>query len=244
VDVAWALMALCNDLDAPAGALRHRLARRLIASFDAGAATFPHVLGARPGGLRQHVCCFADLVYPIQALARYTAVFGDPDARDVALRCAKEMCARQGPEGQWWWHYDRRSGRVVERYPVYAVHQDAMAPMALFALEDATGSAFDAEIARGLGWLTCARELAGRSLIDESAGLIWRKVARRELGKTSRYLQAIASKLHDELRVPGLDFVFPPGAVDYEDRPYHLGWLLHAWPGTRLARWEAPVPCR
>ena len=35
------------------------------------------------------------------------------------------------PHGQWWWHYDVRDGSVVERYPVYSVHQHAMAPMAL-----------------------------------------------------------------------------------------------------------------
>ena len=34
---------------------------------------------------------------------------------------------------------DVRTGRVIEGYPVYAIHQDAMGPMALFALEDACG---------------------------------------------------------------------------------------------------------
>jgi hypothetical protein len=78
-----------------------------------------------------------------------------------------------------------------------------------------------------------APELGGGSLIDESAGLIWRKVARREPPKLSRFAQAAASRLHPALRAPGLDTLFPPCAVDYEDRPYHLGWLLHAWPAGR-----------
>ena len=72
-------------------------------------------------------------------------------------------------------------------------------------------------------------ELEGGSLIDDGAGLIWRKVARREPGKLSALLQAAASRLHPRLRVPGLDLLFPP-AIDYEDRPYHLGWVLHAFP--------------
>jgi hypothetical protein len=199
---------------------------------------FPHVLGGRAGGFRAHASCFADLVYPIHALGRYAELFGDKEARDVALGCASAICARQGPDGQWWWHYDRRTGAVVERYPVYAVHQDAMAPMALFTLERAAAIDLRSPIARGLAWLARAPELGDGSLIDEGADLIWRKVARREPRKLSRYAQAAASRLHPALRTPGLDILFPPRAVDYEDRPYHLGWLLHAWPAKRAALWN------
>jgi hypothetical protein len=238
VEIAWTLAALCADLDAPVGPLRNRLARRLVASFEPRSGMFPHIIGGRAGGFRGHVCCFADLVYPVQALARYAEVFGDAEARDVALRCALAICARQGPEGQWWWHYDRRSGDVVERYPVYAVHQDAMAPMALFALERAAATDLRSPIARGLGWLAHASELGGGSLIDEGADLIWRKVARREPRKLSRYAQAAASRLYPAFRTPGLDMVFPPCVVDHEDRPYHLGWLLYAWPAPSAARWD------
>jgi hypothetical protein len=236
VEVAWTLAALCADLDTPVGPLRNRLARRLMAAFEPRSGMFPHGLGGQPGGFRSHVCCFADLVYPIHALARYAELFGDAEAQDVALRCALAICARQGPDGQWWWHYDRRTGDVVERYPVYAVHQDAMAPIAFFALERAAD--LRSPIARGLGWLTHAPELGDGSLIDEGADLVWRKVARREPRKLSRYAQATASRLHPAFRTPGLDVLFPPCVVDYEDRPYHLGWLLHAWPAGRAARWD------
>jgi hypothetical protein len=68
--------------------------------------------------------------------------------------------------------------------------------------------------------------------------VIWRKVARREPAKLSRYAQALASGIHPALRMPGLNLIFPPMAVDYEDRPYHLGWFLYAWSPQRLARWD------
>lgn len=238
VEVAWALAALCADVEAPTKTLRTRLANRLIKSFEPRSGMFPHNLGGRAAGFRGHVCCFADLVYPVHALARYAELFDDAEARDVALRGAGAMCARQGSDGQWWWHYDSRTGDIVERYPVYAVHQDAMAPMALFAVEWADTIDVRTAIATGLAWLTHSSELAGGSLIDEDAGLIWRKVARREPRKLSRYVQAAASRLHPAFRTPGLDVLFPPGVVDYEDRPYHLGWLLHAWPAGRAARWD------
>jgi hypothetical protein len=176
------------------------------------------------------VCCFADLVYPIQALSLRAERLEDPAAGGAARRAAELIVRRQGPDGQWWWHYDVRSGDVVEGYPVYAVHQDAMAPMALFAARCATGTDFSDAVHRGLDWLERSPELGGGSLVDEGAALIWRKVARREPGKLSRSLQAAASGLQRGLRVPGLDLIFPPRAIDHEDRPYHLGWLLHAFP--------------
>jgi hypothetical protein len=239
VEVAWALAALCADTDDPAPALRHALARRLIASFEPRSGMFPHRQDERARGMREHVCCFADLVYPVHALALHAALSGDAEAREVAVRCASTICRRQGPQGQWWWHYDRRSGSVVEKYPVYAVHQDAMAPLALFAVERAAGVDLSSSLRAGLAWLAHAPELQGGTLVDTGAGLIWRKVARREPAKLSRYVQAAASRLHPAFRLtPALDALFPACVIDHEDRPYHLGWLLHAWPATRAARWD------
>jgi hypothetical protein len=244
VELSWTLSALSLDGDTSLAELRERVARRLVTAFDARSGIFPHGVGPHGAGLRSHVSCFADLIYPIQALAHYGAVSGDAAVLDVASRCARLTCRRQGPAGQWWWHYDRRTGAIVERYPVYAVHQDAMAPMALFALGEATGADYATPIQSGLGWLAAAPELRGGSLIDDASGLVWRKVARREPGKLSRYAQAVASRVHPGLRVPGLDAAFPPVAIDHEDRPYHLGWLLHAWPPARAARWDAEAAAR
>jgi hypothetical protein len=239
VELAWALAALCADADLPAADLRAALARRLRDTFVEVSGLFPHVAGGARSSLRAHVSCFADLVYPIHALSRYGRLTGDRAALATAVRCAERVAASQGPQGQWWWHYDVRTGRVIEAYPVYAVHQDAMAPLALFALAEASSHEFGEAVARGLAWLDSAPELGGRSLIDVEADLIWRKVARHEPRKLARSLQALASRVHPGLRVPGLDAVFPPGAVDDEDRPYHLGWLLYAWPEARLRRMQA-----
>lgn len=234
VEVAWSLSALSLDPEAPAGNLRDRLAARLrTAAGPAG--TFPHVLGA--GGLRSHVSCFADMVYPIQALSFHAVRTGDAAAKQAAKQGADLICALQGRAGQWWWHYDHRTGRVIEGYPVYAVHQDAMAPMALFAAGEATGTSYDAAVRLGLDWLLHSPELDGGSLIDEKADLVWRKVARREPGKLTRSAQALVSRLDPRWRLPGTDLLFPPVVIDDEDRPYHLGWLLFAFPRSIAAQW-------
>jgi hypothetical protein len=231
VEVAWALTALSlgTESDVTGSDTARQTADRLMASFVPGSGLFRHwPAGARGSRLRGHVACFADLVYPIQALAHYYARTGDARAVTAATGCAERMCALQGEAGQWWWHFDVRTGRVVERYPVYAVHQDAMAPMALFDLQAACGVDHASAVQRGLDWLRHAAEIGG-SLVDLSADLVWRKVARHEPGKLSRTLQASASRLHSGLRVPALEGLLRPGRIDYECRPYHLGWLLYAW---------------
>ena len=237
VELAWSLAAMASGgLEVEDSNLAKRIAARLLSCFNRDSAMFPHWPDKSAGGrFRRHVSCFADLVYPIQALCYYGQATGSGEALDVAGRCAARMCELQGPQGQWWWHYDLRTGQVIERYPVYAVHQDAMAPMALFAVKEACGVDYRGPIQRGLAWLTAPPETE-RLLIDSDAGLIWRKVARSEPAKLSRGVQALASYIHPAMRIGGLDRIFKPGKIDYECRPYHLGWLLYAWPaGTDMA---------
>jgi hypothetical protein len=241
IELSWTLAALSHDVEAPVGDLRERLAERLVGSFREASGVFPHIVGGDNGGLRSHVSCFADMVYPIQALSLYHGLSGDRKALEAASLCAQRICRAQGPAGQWCWHYDLRTGDVIETYPVYAIHQDAMAPMALFALRDAGGPDCRAEVAKGLEWLASPPELEEGSLIDESADIVWRKVGRRESGKISRYAQALASRVHPSVRVPGLDTLLPPGLIDYEDRPYHIGWMLHAWPGLKYGETSEEV---
>jgi hypothetical protein len=235
VETAWALAALTISADAATERLRGQLASRLAGAFDPDSGLFAHAIDARASA-RRHVCCFADQVYPIFALSLRAARDNDRGALTMATECASRICDAQGRDGQWWWHYDHRTGRVLEPFPVYAIHQDAMAPMALFALEQATSRSWTTPVERGLSWLASSPELAGDSLIDRPAGMVWRKVARREPVKAARALQAAAARVHPDLRVPGVDRLFPPGTVDYEDRPYHWGWFLYAWAATPAAR--------
>lgn len=234
IELSWALTALAIGPSEPTDtALAERVANALMASFRWESGLFPHG-PARKGmaALGAHVSNFADFVYPIQALSYYYKASGDTKAAEVACCCAERMCKLQGEDGQWWWHFDVRTGRVVERYPVYSVHQDAMAPMALFAIADACGLDYSESIEKGLRWLANPPEIAGE-LIDTERNVIWRKVARREPCRLVRKLQAAASRLHPAFRMPAVDLVFPPGSVDYESRPYHMGWILHAWPTNR-----------
>ena len=172
------------------------------------------------GALRGHVGSFADQVYPILAMAHFGQVFGMKEALQNSLQCANAICRLQGPLGQWWWHYDSTTGRVVERYPVYSVHQYAMAPMALFAAEDACNADFCEPIYKGLEWIGGANELQ-QSLEDKSASLVWRCI--RPAKSTSNL--ARLSALVGQERTGGTLRIL------HECRPYELGWLLYALAG-------------
>lgn len=90
--------------------------------------------------LRKYVANFADQIYSVQALAFAAIADNHGAARDAADRAAARLVELQGPLGQWWWHYNPRSGDVAQSFPVYAVHQHAMAPMALMAAAAAGGT--------------------------------------------------------------------------------------------------------
>ncbi|GLS30388.1 hypothetical protein [Neomesorhizobium albiziae] len=190
---------------------------------------FPHRLPASSNGkLRAHIGCFADQVYSTQGLARFAVAYQDQAALVAADACGARICQLQGPDGQWWWHYDVRNGTVVEGYPVYSVHQHAMAPMALLDLREAGGVDHMGALVKGLQWLVRHPEVS-EPMICEQDAVIWRKAARREPKKAVRALSAVTTALKPGLHLPGLDRAFPPNQVDHECRPYELGWLLYAW---------------
>jgi hypothetical protein len=169
------------------------------------------------GMIRGRVGSFADQVYPIYAMAHFGHVYGLKEAGEKALQCARAICRLQGPLGQWWWHYDSVTGRVVEQYPVYSVHQHAMGPMALFALQDTFYADFGEHVYRGLEWINGANELR-QDLEDKAAGIVWRCI--RPL-QASSSVARIRTLLGKEQNLSTMEVLF-------ECRPYELGWLLYA----------------
>jgi hypothetical protein len=229
VAAAWALTAAVSaapygdteaTVAAAAGLLREHIGPQGI---------YPHVLPASSQQRwRAHVGSFADQVYPLQALALGARLTGEAWMLRTADRTAERLCDLQGPTGQWWWHYDARDGSVVEAYPVYSVHQHAMAPMVLHDLRECGGADHRTAITSGLSWLRTHPETV-EELVSDRFGLVWRKVGRREPPKAARALGAVTTGVRRGLHLPGIDRLFPAGVIDHECRPYELGWLLYAW---------------
>jgi hypothetical protein len=186
--------------------------------------------------LRRQLGFFDNQVYAIYGGVEYARAFDDGDALAMAERCLDGIVAAQGPLGQWAWHYNTRTGEVVDRYPVYSVHQHGMGPMALHAVAGATGRSVEPALERSLAWIFGDNELR-RPLLDTERGVIWRSIRRRtaaravlqvfkllSLGRLGRLSQRLAAVVNRPERLE----------VDLECRPYELGWLLLActrpWP--------------
>ena len=223
MEVAWLLSGLLHaDVPTLRAAVIAAL-RELESRLDRETLLFRHAAAGAPlrHRLRRWVANFADQVYPLQALAFAALVLGDAERRLLADRCGARMVAAQGPLGQWWWHHDAASGAVAEPYPVLAVHQHSMAPMALRALALAGGRNHAAAAASSRAWLH-SNEL-GIDLVEPASGIIWRGLEREEgtAGRRLRHVRLLAG-------MPGPDPWPPRLRLNREIRPFEWGWLLYA----------------
>jgi hypothetical protein len=179
--------------------------------------------GSVSGMTRGRIGSFADQVYPVYAMTRFSQAYQEESALQMALQCGRGLCEAQGSLGQWWWHYDSLTGRVLEGYPVFSVHQHAMGPMTLFALGDAAHYDFSPWIYRGLKWINADNEL-GFNMEDDSAKVIWR-CQYRPTSQIKTYLRAAFNR-----RGAGTPYQEKKNLkVLFECRPYELGWLLYAF---------------
>jgi hypothetical protein len=230
MEVSWFLTGIANCYLAGCGDLpglseQAAAARKILEGNCGTDGVYGHLNRTKSwsGRLRGRIGTFADQVYPTIAFSRLSQALQDDTARQVALRTAEKMCELQAPLGEWSWHYDSISGRVVSRYPVYSVHQHAMAPMMLFAASDATGCDFSEPIYKGLAWISGNNELH-RNFVEPSLGLVWRSIYLDSMDACAdaalRFLR-VRSGTADARRLK----------VRYECRPYELGWLLYAFAG-------------
>ena len=229
MEVAWyltglAAVCLAGYSDLPGLTEQMAEARRVLKSNCGPSGVYGHRARSGPFAtyIRRRIGSFADQVYPTIALSRVSQALADDEAGEMALCTARKMCKLQGDMGEWSWHYDASSGREVSRYPVYSVHQHAMAPMMLFATHEATGEDFSESIYKGLAWISGNNEMR-RNFIESGLNLVWRSIYLRPV---EAYMDAAQRYLKPRSEISN----FQP-RVRYECRPYELGWLLYAFAG-------------
>lgn len=229
MELAWFLAGLAHAAEAVPG-LANSLMDLAVDTYHrleenrGESGLFGH-MGAKSsfaGRLRGRIGSFADQVYPIYALSKFSKVFEVEDPLGPALECATTVCGLQGQMGQWWWLYESRTGRVLSPYPVYSVHQHGMAPMCLFALEEATGQSFNQFIDKGLSWIYGRNEL-GLSMIDAPENLVWRCILPES---RHRKFRDIARNFVGSITQASGSPAGIPLKLLHEQRPYEFGWLL------------------
>ena len=177
--------------------------------------------------LKKNLSYFAEQIYGIYSLACYYELSGDSRSLSQARRIAEILCAFQGSEGQWCWTYDIETGTLVEAYPIYSVHQHGMAPMALLKLSWLKGGEYISQVSRGIEWIFGQNEL-GVSMVDWKQAVVWRSI------RKGGWLKGV-SNINKMLFILGLGQPMPLRQVrasgleiDYECRPYEIGWMIYA----------------
>jgi len=240
MELGWIVTGLAHHVAAggsrAGGRLLSEALDQLLVINRAQSSLFRHFGDA---GWRRRFPNFATQIYSVLALAVVARHGLDDRARPAAMATADRLLEAQLPDGGWPWLYDVERGTVVERYEIYSVHQDAMAPMALLELSEVTGDPrlLDAA-ARGLSWIHGGNEL-GADMVDRSAGLVLRSIRRKRafdrLWAGSKTAASLAG-----LSTPGTTARLTE--LNPTDRPYHFGWVLEAWCGREDVLSQESIP--
>jgi hypothetical protein len=198
---------------------------QLLSRNRAASSLFRHFGDA---GWRRRFPNFATQIYGVLALAVVARHGLDDRALPAAIATADRLVGMQLPDGGWPWLFDAERGTVVERYEIYSVHQDAMAPMALLELwEVCREPRYIDAVARGVAWIHGSNEL-GLNMADRTNGLVLRSI-RRRAGHDRFWtgLKTAASLVGASTQGATARL----SEVNPTDRPYHFGWVLEAWCG-------------
>ena len=228
MEIAWWVIGATKAVAAghPAHETQDLAVDHLMRRRSAQSALFHH-LGT---GQRAALPNFATEIYALLALAYLIQDDRYDFAETWATSLADTLIALRLPDGGWPWLYHADRGVVIEPYEVYSVHQDAMAPMALSALAEATGHVGyrDAGV-EGLSWCYGNNEL-GAAMIHGEEPFIDRSIRRTRAGNRLSLAANVALG-----GIAGVAHRVDLGRVEINEtcRPYHLGWILEAWAGRR-----------
>lgn len=177
-----------------------------------------------PFGLRRRFSSFATQTYLSIACYQYGEFAGDASALVMADTCVRNLIALQGPQGEWPWFFDAMSGRVVDFYEVYSVHQYGMAPALLEWAERFGQRESRDSLVKGFNWVLGQNQLGRSMLVPELSLSLRSQVRKGELTtKAPRVLRALKNAWlgNGERLIDGSDV-----EVRLECRSYELGWIL------------------
>ncbi len=176
--------------------------------------------------LRRRFVSFGGITYFLMALSEYARAKADPRAETLFQDATRAVLGFQGACGDWAWFYDADRAQIVDRYPIYTVHQAAMAPLFLLPAVDANIVGASDAIKRGYQWIFGGNEL-GMTMMRTHPFFTFRSLRRRgPLTRARRYARGLASL------PPAVASRRPPRwllEVNTECRSYEIGWLIYSW---------------
>jgi hypothetical protein len=176
---------------------------------------------------RRRIVSFGALTYFLRSLSEAASALEDANADRLFRAGVQQALALQGPAGDWPWMIDPLSGRALDRYPVFAVHQDSMAMLFLLPSLERGLPGVEQAIDRSLDWALGRNELGISMYVDDPVFFAYRSIERRERApRARRYarssVNALTGRSAQSLSASAL-------RLNPECRSYHLGWILYAW---------------
>lgn len=227
MEQGWIVVGLSKAAQNGNSIAKKELEKRLTNVLTKTVADSGLFLHNQKNDLRSGFPNFATQIYNIHALAIAGNVIDDTKPIAAAVTAADIICRNQLECGGWPWIFNAKTGNIVEQYEIYSVHQDAMAPMGLFSLFEATNNPkYIVKALRGLEWIFGSNEIE-QNMIDPISKFIFRSIRRKRSPKAALYANALSSHFFDK------PFSTKGKTVEVNKtcRPYHLGWILEAWCG-------------
>ncbi len=178
--------------------------------------------------LRGVFVSFGGIVYYLMALDHFARTFEDDTTITLFKDAVRQVLSLQGEHGEWPWFIDSATGRIMDWYQLYSVHQDAMALLFLLPAFDLGVEGSRAAICRSYKWLLGDNQLR-IPLIQERPFIIYRSIRQKQFAeRPMRFKRSIANKTLGRSAQ-----LLDPDALEInkECRSYHLGWIVYVWAG-------------
>lgn len=176
--------------------------------------------------IRGDFVSFGAMVYWLKSLHHYSDVSGSDYAQILFKEGVAHLLEKQLPDGAWPWFYAAPTGRIMEAYEIYSVHQDAMAHLFLMPAEALGVSGATHAIAQSTRWLHGQNDF-GVTSIHHDPFFIYRSIRRAEKrAREKRFVRALLNRLlmREEGNIAPEKLEWNP-----ECRSYHIGWMIYAW---------------
>ncbi len=224
-DLSWMLWGAVTAARAGtrgAESLADALFERLAGYVEASTG-LPH---HRPVRRRAGLVSFGAISYFLRAVHEYASLTSGTAARALFARALRSTLRVQQPDGAWPWLLHARTGAVLERYPLYTVHQLSMSLLFLVPALDAGVLGDDEPLERSVAWAHGENELR-LSMIAAEPPFMARAIERRDpWQRAQRYARAAASRSGlGERRAAARTL-----RVNHVSHSYEWGWLLFATP--------------
>ncbi len=173
---------------------------------------------------------FGYITHFLKAIHEYAQVFNDQYVRSIFLETAKIVIGLQGVDGSWPWFIYVPSGRIMDWYQIYSVHQDSMAMLFLLPAIDFGVREAEEAIRKSYKWLFGTNVLAA-PMLNLDPFFIYRSIRRKASNERARrYAESLVHLITGRSATLATPSVL---VVNHECRSYHLGWILYVWAGRQ-----------